>query len=120
MFLKHKNFSKLNVRTDSSLRTLYLFLTILLFAVPADAYIGPGAGFAFFSSFLVFALSFLAAIFTILMFPLRLLFKGMRNKKEGTASKKIRTDKKVILVGLDGLSPRLLQKFLNKGLLPNF
>ncbi len=87
--------------------------------MPADAYIGPGAGFAFFSSFLVFALSFLAAIFTILMFPLRLLFKRMR-KKDGTISKKIRTDKKVVLVGLDGLSPRLLQKFLDKGLLPNF
>jgi predicted AlkP superfamily phosphohydrolase/phosphomutase len=103
-----------------SRRAQYLLvLALTLCAEPAYAYIGPGAGFAFFSSFMVFALSFLTALLAILLFPLRLIFKGLR-RKGGPAAKKIKTDKKVVIVGLDGLSPRLLQRFMRKGLLPNF
>ena len=98
---------------------LLVFLGSLLFASQAFAYIGPGAGFAFFSSFLVFALSFLTAIVAIIMFPVRLLLRGVL-KKQGGHTQKIQTKKKVIIAGLDGLSPMLLQKFMDKGLLPNF
>lgn len=91
----------------------------LLFATPALAYIGPGAGFAFFSSIMVFALSFLAALLAILMFPIRLIFKGLR-KKGNAPARKVRLKKKAVIVGLDGLSPVLLNRFLGQGLLPNF
>jgi hypothetical protein len=36
--------------------------TLLVFASPLAAYIGPGAGFAFLSSFLVLFLTFLMAL----------------------------------------------------------
>jgi predicted AlkP superfamily phosphohydrolase/phosphomutase len=114
--LQKRNWKK---HTKILLRIPLLYLLSLFFAAPALAYIGPGAGFAFFSSMMVFALSFLAAIFAILMFPLRLLFKRFR-RKEGRTAKRISTNKKVVLIGLDGLSPVLTQKFMEEGLLPNF
>jgi len=49
------------------LKRIYpLFFLLLILTPAASAYIGPGAGFAFLSSFLIFFLTFFLALFSIL------------------------------------------------------
>ena len=83
-----------------------------------QAYIGPGAGFAFVSSFLVLLLAVLLAVFSLLSWPLRLLF-GLVFKRKRRGRRK--TDiSRVVVVGLDGMDPKLAEGFMKEGLLPNF
>ncbi|MBM3293954.1 MAG: nucleotide pyrophosphatase [Candidatus Aminicenantes bacterium] len=82
---------------------------------PLAAYIGPGAGFAFLSSFLVFFVAFFLALFSFLAWPFRALWRLVRGKR---AYKKSLTEQ-VVLIGLDGLSPDLAEKFMAQGKLPN-
>ncbi len=88
---------------------------LLLIFSPAFAYIGPGAGFAFLSSFLILFLTFLAAIFSLLAWPFRL---GWRMIKGQQAFKKGRF-RRVIILGLDGFDPELTEKFMKEGKLPH-
>ncbi len=84
-------------------------------ALPAQAYIGPGAGFAFLSSFLVLFLTFFLAVFSFLSWPFRLLIrliKGRRTIKGALVDK-------VVIIGLDGLEPSLAEKFMSEGKLPH-
>jgi predicted AlkP superfamily phosphohydrolase/phosphomutase len=82
----------------------------------AEAYIGPGAGFAFLSSFLVLALSFGLALVSVLLWPFRLLLNRWRRR--GTAG--ATGVKRVVIVGLDGLDPGLTERYMAEGKLPNF
>lgn len=100
-------------RLRSALALAGFFLVV---SVPAGAYIGPGAGFAFLSSFLVFFLTFLLAIFSFLSWPIRVLFRVF---KGGNPYKKSRIDRAVI-IGLDGLEPTLVERYMEEGMLPNF
>ena len=86
-----------------------------LLALPLGAYVGPGAGFAFLSSFLVLFLTFLMALFTFLSWPFRFLWKVVRGQR---AYRKSSIDRLVIL-GLDGMEPTLAEKFMAEGKLPN-
>ena len=83
-----------------------------------QAYIGPGAGFAFVSSFLVLLLAVLLAVFSLLSWPLRLL---MRLVFKGKGRGRQKTDiSRVVVVGFDGMDPKLAEGFMKEGLLPNF
>ena len=82
-----------------------------------QAYIGPGAGFAFVSSFLVLLLAVLLAGFSLLSWPLRLLL-GLFFKRQGKGRQKTDTTK-VVVVGFDGMDPKLAEGFMKEGLLPN-
>jgi predicted AlkP superfamily phosphohydrolase/phosphomutase len=88
---------------------------LLLLASPLAAYIGPGAGFAFLSSFLVLFLTFILALFSFLSWPFRFLWKAFRGQR---AYKKSPVDRLVVL-GLDGMEPTLAEKFMAEGKLPN-
>jgi predicted AlkP superfamily phosphohydrolase/phosphomutase len=88
---------------------------LALTAVPLGAYVGPGAGFAFLSSFLVLFLTFFMAVFSILAWPFRFLWRLVRGQR---AYKTSRINRMVIL-GLDGLEPTLAEKFMSEGKLPN-
>ena len=46
----------------------------------ASAYIGPGAGIAFFSSFFIFLATFLIAILIILFWPIRVLTQAIKRR----------------------------------------
>jgi len=94
----------------------FLILLLLICPTYALAYIGPGAGFAFLSSFLVLFLTFFLAIFSLLSWPFRLLWRVIKGQK---AFKKSLIDK-LIIIGLDGLEPSLVEKFMSDGKLPNF
>lgn len=90
----------------------------LVCSSPAEAYIGPGAGFAFLSSFLILTLSFLLAIFSLLAWPFRLLAKTLVRRR-ARPQRKGNVDQAIIL-GLDGLDPGLTEQFMAEGKLPHF
>lgn len=89
----------------------------LVVVVPstADAYIGPGAGFALLSSFLVMATTVLVAIAAILAWPVRAAWRALT----GTARPKAHITRLVVL-GLDGQDPLLTDRYMAEGKLPNF
>jgi len=92
-----------------------LFGAMMIDTVPALAYIGPGAGFAFLSSFLMLFLSFFMAFFTMLTWPVRVIIRFFKRRK---ALEKSKTDR-VIILGLDGLEPTITERLLAEGKLPN-
>jgi len=93
----------------------FFVLIFLAASLPLSAYIGPGAGFAFLSSFLVLFLTFILAIFSFLSWPFRLVFRLVRGKK---AYRNSLVDQ-VVIIGLDGFAPELAEKFMAAGKLPN-
>lgn len=119
MNFKPKPFSKNNrpPAEKISLKTaLFAFLFLIFFLIaPAEAYIGPGAGFAFLSSFLVFFLTFFLALFSLFSWPFRLLLRLLRGQKAYKNS----LVNRVIIIGFDGMDPELAEKFMAEGKLPN-
>ena len=88
---------------------------LLILPARADAYIGPGAGFAVLGSFLVIFTTIVIAIASILLWPFRALWRLARGQKPPRAS-----IKRLIFVGLDGQDPTLTDRFMKEGILPNF
>ncbi len=88
---------------------------VLFAAIPLQAYIGPGAGFAFLSSFLVFFVTFLLAVFSYLTWPFRLLWRTLRGQRAYKRAK----IRRMVILGLDGLEPTLAEKFMAEGKLPH-
>lgn len=92
-----------------------LLLFSLALSLPLNAYVGPGAGFAFLSSFLVLFLTFFLAVFSFLSWPFRLLARLLKGQR---AFRKSHVQRLVIL-GLDGMEPTLVDKYMAEGKLPN-
>lgn len=89
---------------------------VLLCCTAAEGYVGPGAGFAFFSAFLLVLVSSVLALFALLSWPLRWTVRALvrgRRRRQGRV-------KRVVVVGLDGLDPELLERFMGEGVLPHF
>lgn len=80
-----------------------------------QAYIGPGAGIAVLGSFLAVLMAIFVAFTAILTWPVRRLWRVLRGRR---ASAKARV-KRVVIIGLDGLEPTLVEQYLEEGLLPN-
>ncbi|MFQ5640739.1 MAG: alkaline phosphatase family protein [bacterium] len=100
------------------LPVFFLFtIAIFLFidATPALAYIGPGAGFAFLTSFMMLFASFFMAFFTLLTWPIRVFFRFFKRRKALTKAK----TERVVILGLDGLEPTITERLLKEGKLPN-
>ena len=79
------------------------------------AYIGPGAGFAFLGSFLTLALSLLAGLASLLLWPVRMAWLLAR-RQAGFGKAQV---KRAIFLGLDGLDPNLTERYMAEGKLPN-
>jgi predicted AlkP superfamily phosphohydrolase/phosphomutase len=79
------------------------------------AYIGPGAGFAFFGSFLGILVSFFLTAASFFIWPFRAALKLLR-QKQGFRNARV---KRLIFLGLDGLDPRLTERYMAEGKLPN-
>lgn len=88
---------------------------LVLTAGPADAYIGPGAGFALVSSLFVVLTTIILALATLLAWPFRAAIRALRPRP--ALAPKIR---RLVVVGLDGQDPKLTDRFLAEGKLPNF
>ena len=83
---------------------------------PLFAYIGPGAGFAFLGSFLSLIASFFFTAASLLLWPFR-AGRAMIRRKLSLRRAKIR---RIIFLGLDGLDPRLTERYMAEGKMPNF
>jgi predicted AlkP superfamily phosphohydrolase/phosphomutase len=79
------------------------------------AYVGPGAGFAFLGSFLSLLLGFVLSVFSLFLWPFRMAWRFFK-RRQGFRNAHVT---KVIFLGLDGLDPRLTERFLAEGKLPN-
>ena len=84
-------------------------------AAPAEAYIGPGAGFALLSSFLVVFTTIILAIVSLLTLPFRTLWRVIRRRH--TTKPWI---KRLIIVGFDGQDAGLTERLMAEGKLPRF
>jgi predicted AlkP superfamily phosphohydrolase/phosphomutase len=82
---------------------------------PLFAYIGPGAGFAFLGSFLSIVASFFLTLGSFLAWPIRTV-RALILRRRGFGKAKVR---RVIFLGLDGLDPRLTERYIDQGKLPN-
>ena len=81
----------------------------------ATAYIGPGAGIALVGSFFAVFLAMLSALAAIVTWPLRRIWRAVRGRRALRRAKVGR----VIILGLDGLEPSLVERFMLEGALPN-
>jgi predicted AlkP superfamily phosphohydrolase/phosphomutase len=94
---------------------LFIALLFLMDSQPVLAYIGPGAGFAFLTSFLMLFASFFMAFLTLLTWPVRVLLRFFKRRKALVNAKADR----VVILGLDGLEPTIAERLMNEGKLPN-
>jgi predicted AlkP superfamily phosphohydrolase/phosphomutase len=86
----------------------------LLAAARADAYVGPGAGFALVSSFLVVFTTLIIALVAVLIWPFRTAWRALTRTKRSRP-----WVKRLIVVGFDGQDPNLTERFMKQGKLPN-
>ncbi|MHC4989713.1 MAG: alkaline phosphatase family protein [Planctomycetota bacterium] len=80
-----------------------------------EAYIGPGAGIALVGSFLAVGSALLAALTTAITWPIRMIWWTIRGRR---ALAHART-RRVVILGLDGLEPTLVEQMLEDGRLPH-
>ncbi len=113
--LKRSTPGRRSASLSLSLRLAVAAVLLAGTATPALAYVGPGAGFALASSFFAVFLTVLIAVLVLLVWPFRKLYRLIRRGRKPKAR-----IKRLIVVGLDGQDPRLTDRFLKKGLLPNF
>ena len=88
---------------------------VVLLAGSAAAYIGPGAGFGIVTSFFVFLNALLVSLASLLFWPVILLVrmaKRLRRSHRPTA-------RRVVVLGLDGLSPSVASEMMDRGVMPN-
>lgn len=88
---------------------------ILMFPAPAQAYIGPGAGFALAGSFFAVFAAIFSALLMFISWPVRLLARVLFRRKRPARARV----KRVVVLGLDGLDHGLTEKMLGEGHLPN-
>jgi predicted AlkP superfamily phosphohydrolase/phosphomutase len=96
-------------------RATLLTGAFLLLAPPAHAYIGPGAGFALLSSFLVVFTTIVLVFVSLLIWPVRMTFRLLRRGKRSKP-----WAKRLIVLGFDGQDPKLTDRLMGEGRLPNF
>jgi predicted AlkP superfamily phosphohydrolase/phosphomutase len=84
-------------------------------ADPAAAYIGPGAGFALGGSLLFALTGLLLALFGLLTWPVRLLWRLWRQRRIRARARA----RRVVVLGLDGLDAKLCREFMAAGELPH-
>lgn len=90
------------------------FCILIVLPSRSYAYIGPGAGFVFLGSFLILIAGFAVAFGFFITWPFRLLRR--RVSKRATPRGKF---DRVLIVGFDGLDPRIVEDLRSKGKLPN-
>ena len=93
-----------------------VILLVLLLGISgsAQAYIGPGAGFAVVGSFLAVFFSLLAGLLAVFTWPLRYTLRAIRHRRAFARSR----IKKCIILGLDGMDPKLAEQWMDEGKLP--
>ena len=104
-------------RSNTRFRVVLPFaaIVLLLTAAPAQAYIGPGAGFAVLSSALVIVGAMASATVMLFTWPIRWCVRAYKGRKAHARARV----KRVVILGLDGMEPSLAEKFMAEGKMPN-
>jgi predicted AlkP superfamily phosphohydrolase/phosphomutase len=94
-----------------------LFVLALIWILPgiAHAYVGPGAGIAVATTVLAFVASVVAVLLGLLLWPIRFVIRRFTRKRPPRPAR----IRRAVIVGLDGLDPELVQRFMDEGRLPN-
>ncbi len=87
---------------------------LLVLPAPAWAYIGPGAGFTLMTTSLVLVTTVTVVVVSLLVWPFRAAWRRLRH---GSLPKP--WIERLIIVGLDGQDPKLTNRFMAEGKLPN-
>ncbi len=96
---------------------ILFFILLVICSLPALAYVGPGAGFAFAGSFFFIFIAFFLSLFYFITFPIRTLINFIKRFKTLKHAKY----KRVIIIGFDGMDYNRLNKFMAEGKsFPNF
>jgi predicted AlkP superfamily phosphohydrolase/phosphomutase len=102
--------------TNSIFKTLYFFgLLFLAQTEVAYAYVGPGAGIALVGSSAVLILAILFGIVGLLLLPFRAILRSLKYKRIFKNAKL----KRLIILGFDGMDPKITEAMLQAGELPN-
>ena len=96
-------------------RALLVLVLALMIPLEAHAYVGPGAGFAVIGSGLVFIGTFVLALVTFLAWPLQYVWRMLRRR----GIPKNARARRIVVLGLDGLEPKLVDQYMQQGALPN-
>lgn len=102
-------------RTEKTLITAAV-AAAALYPAAAHAYVGPGAGFAVVGSLAIVFVTFFLALGSLITWPFRALRRAITVRRlRGPAE-----IRRAIVLGLDGLDPLLVRRFMDEGKLPNF
>jgi predicted AlkP superfamily phosphohydrolase/phosphomutase len=93
-----------------------ILVALLTFTESAQAYVGPGAGFAVVGSLGVIFVTFFLALVAILTWPFRAAWRFIRVRQ----LRKRTSTKRVIILGLDGMDPKLIRQWMAEGHMPHF
>jgi len=101
---------------QTHMRTLIAVAAVIC-ACPAtaSAYVGPGAGFAFAGAFFVLLWALLLALFTLVSYPFRLAVRLFRRRRLPANA-----PRRVVVIGFDGMDPKLTERWMAQGKLPHF
>lgn len=80
------------------------------------AYIGPGAGFAFAGYLMIVLSAILILIAAILLWPLRVALRPLLHRNRP----RIAGRRRIVVLGLDGLDPGIVDQLMADGDLPHF
>ncbi|MBI5763022.1 MAG: alkaline phosphatase family protein [Planctomycetes bacterium] len=105
----------MRTRIPARLAFILAALILCLASEPAHAYIGPGAGFAIVSSLGVILWTMFLAFLTLLIWPIRWVIRSIRGRR-AFARAKVR---RLVILGLDGMEPSLVDRFMAAGKMPN-
>ena len=81
----------------------------------AHGYIGPGAGVAAASTIFVLIGAFFAAFAALIAMPVRMTIRWFKTFGQRRRAKA----KRVVIIGMDGMDPELVQRFMAEGKLPH-
>lgn len=90
-------------------------IVVLTLPDAALAYIGPGAGFAVGTTFVTFFVALLSGLSGILLWPFRWAIRFIRGRRAHARAQV----KRFVILGLDGMEPKLVDQYMAEGKLPN-
>jgi predicted AlkP superfamily phosphohydrolase/phosphomutase len=105
----------MNFRKAATLTMSFAGVLLAVVSQSAEAYIGPGAGFALAGSFIALLSAVLVGAVAMVTWPARHVVRFLRRRKSRAHA---RVDR-VIVLGLDGLDPTLAEQWMSQGHLPN-
>lgn len=81
----------------------------------ASAYVGPGAGIAVATTALALLVTIIVVVFSLLLWPFRQVYRLITRRRPPNPPRV----KRAVIIGLDGLDPKVTRRLMEAGELPN-